>query len=576
MGAGASNSGQNQAQDQITDYYQLLEVEETATSDEIKRSFRRLALIHHPDKNKDDVEGATKRFAELQQAYEVLSDDQERAWYDSHKASLAPEPDDETVYEDIRKGAAPSRARNRGLSVRQLSRFFDATIWKDFGDEGDGFYSIYRSLFARFEAEEKLVSDDEVHLPSFGYSHWPWVPHSKGEEYTAARTFYNAWTNFATAKDFAWSDAWNLSEAPDRRVRRLMEKDNQKAREDARREFNDTIRSLAKFLRKRDPRYKTHLAQQAKNPQGHASGSSTPNRKKPITQDVQYVEQDWQKIDNRAGDPDLEWAVAEGEDPEEWECVVCNKSFRSEAAWDSHERSKKHIKEVERVRRAMQEEEEMLVLNQEGGTNTDVGEVAAEIEDDLDPPTIEPPQSPSPPPRQQDISLLSDTAVYELHPDDEGEQQDSPRLTKGKKGRNKAKPTAVSKEPLSKTEKKFQESLDRSLQEQNGSSRSSPLPENDSPKPDSDQGQKTEMTKREQRRARQAKKAEMNKATGNVGSTFSRLYELLMCILQIQCNWPGCGLTFESKTKLFAHVNEEGHAIQNDGVQKNKRGKGNR
>lgn len=50
---------------------------------------------------------------------------------------MAPEPDDETVYEDIRKGAPPSRARDRGLSVRQLSRFFDATLWKDFGDEGD-------------------------------------------------------------------------------------------------------------------------------------------------------------------------------------------------------------------------------------------------------------------------------------------------------------------------------------------------------------------------------------------------------------------------------------------------------
>lgn len=58
------------------DYYQLLEVSADATQDEIKRSYRRLCLIHHPDKNVDDPEAATVRFSELQAAYEVLSDEQ--------------------------------------------------------------------------------------------------------------------------------------------------------------------------------------------------------------------------------------------------------------------------------------------------------------------------------------------------------------------------------------------------------------------------------------------------------------------------------------------------------------------
>ena len=77
------------------DYYELLEVDENATQDEIRvritvvscvicyrplimvgqKSFRKLALIHHPDKNQDDVEGATKRFAAIQQAYEVRIND---------------------------------------------------------------------------------------------------------------------------------------------------------------------------------------------------------------------------------------------------------------------------------------------------------------------------------------------------------------------------------------------------------------------------------------------------------------------------------------------------------------------
>jgi DnaJ homolog subfamily A member 5 len=41
-----------------------------------------------------------------------------------------------------------------------------------------------------------------------------------------------------------------------------------------------------------------------------------------------------------------EWEEAEGE--EEWECVACARTFRSEAAWESHERSRKHLKEVDR------------------------------------------------------------------------------------------------------------------------------------------------------------------------------------------------------------------------------------
>ncbi|KAF9067205.1 DnaJ domain-containing protein [Rhodocollybia butyracea] len=540
MGAGSSKSP-NETQNSVIDYYDLLELDETATADDIKRSFRRLALIHHPDKNKDDVEGATQRFAELQQAYEVLSDEQERAWYDSHKASLAPEPDDETVYEDIRKGAPPSRAKGRGLSVRQISRFFDAKLWKDFGDEGDGFYAVYRSLFTRLEEEEKLASGGRgISLPSFGYSSWPWAPRTKGEEATAARTFYNAWTNFATAKEFEWSDAWNIAEAPDRRVRRLMEKDNKKARDDARRDFNDTVRSLAKFLRKRDPRYKAHIARQAETAQIHASGSSTPNTKKRTTAlDVTYVEQDWQKVDNRSGHDDLEWAVAEGEDTEEWECVACNKSFRSEPAWDSHERSKKHMKEVERLRQEMLAEGEILGLDEEPEHDEEVFTDEDEIV----------PSDAQALPEEIPLPSSSTSSTPEIMPEDD--KEDLPHLKK-EKGWNKVD---ASKEPLTKTEKKKIHNLRPSgVVDLDGL-------DNDTDGPESRaESQTPEIRKRDLRRARQAKKAEASKAA----------------ISTIQCNWPGCGQTFDNKTKLFTHVNEEGHAIQSNNSKKSKRVKGKR
>lgn len=62
-------------------YYEVLEVSKTVTSDEIKRSYRKLAVKFHPDKNPDDPT-AEERFKELGEAYDILMDDQKRAAYD--------------------------------------------------------------------------------------------------------------------------------------------------------------------------------------------------------------------------------------------------------------------------------------------------------------------------------------------------------------------------------------------------------------------------------------------------------------------------------------------------------------
>jgi molecular chaperone DnaJ len=63
------------------DYYEVLGVSRTASADEIKKSYRRLAMKHHPDRNKDD-ESAGGKFKEAKEAYEVLSDTDKRATYD--------------------------------------------------------------------------------------------------------------------------------------------------------------------------------------------------------------------------------------------------------------------------------------------------------------------------------------------------------------------------------------------------------------------------------------------------------------------------------------------------------------
>ncbi len=62
------------------DYYEVLGVSRTASAEEIKRAYRRLARKYHPDVNKDP--GAEDRFKEINEAYEVLSDERRRARYD--------------------------------------------------------------------------------------------------------------------------------------------------------------------------------------------------------------------------------------------------------------------------------------------------------------------------------------------------------------------------------------------------------------------------------------------------------------------------------------------------------------
>lgn len=62
------------------DYYEVLEVSRSATTEEIKKSFRKLALKYHPDRNKEADAGT--RFKEISEAYQVLSDPDRRASYD--------------------------------------------------------------------------------------------------------------------------------------------------------------------------------------------------------------------------------------------------------------------------------------------------------------------------------------------------------------------------------------------------------------------------------------------------------------------------------------------------------------
>jgi len=111
---------------QKRDYYEVLGVSKTATDDELKKAFRKLAKQYHPDANPDNKEEAEKKFKEINEAYETLSDPQKRKMYDQFG------PD----------GPAGFGGGNAG---GYYSSGFEG--FSDFGDLGDIFSSFFGGGF---------------------------------------------------------------------------------------------------------------------------------------------------------------------------------------------------------------------------------------------------------------------------------------------------------------------------------------------------------------------------------------------------------------------------------------------
>jgi molecular chaperone DnaJ len=64
------------------DFYKLLGLDRNASDAEIKKSYRRLAMKYHPDRNKENPAEAEAKFKQIKEAYEVLSDPKKRSAYD--------------------------------------------------------------------------------------------------------------------------------------------------------------------------------------------------------------------------------------------------------------------------------------------------------------------------------------------------------------------------------------------------------------------------------------------------------------------------------------------------------------
>ncbi|KAJ1826729.1 hypothetical protein LPJ56_002035, partial [Coemansia sp. RSA 2599] len=399
-----------------TCYYELLGVARNASDSDLKKAYRKQALIWHPDKNHGNTEEATRVFAEIKEAYETLNDPQERAWYDNHREQIL-RGDDFLAAAATAGGSEygqPGQSANVNyVSTDFLMRFFSVSSFRGYDDTPTGFYTVYRELFSRLRDEELEVYDPETehqidYLQNLDFgdsftlfdedaSYAGSQPRQKrsggrkGGTGTTLRDFYNYWSTFSSRKSFGWFDRFRLSDAENRQIRRLMEKENKVLREKAKREFTETVQNLAAWLKKRDPRYKRYVEEQQrlKEEREEQRKRRVAQQRSSVLEDAgAYVRQAWMEVDytNFLDEHFDESPVGSGGDDDDGDgdgygtgsdvdsfhdaedagsadglldpengllCIVCDKVFKTAAQKENHEQSKKHQKAARELKREM-------------------------------------------------------------------------------------------------------------------------------------------------------------------------------------------------------------------------------
>ncbi|XP_076903920.1 DNAJ protein JJJ1 homolog [Bidens hawaiensis] len=325
--------------------YEVLGLSRDCTADEIRSAYRKLALQRHPDKlikSGISESEATASFQELVNAYEVLSDVKERVWYDSHRSQI------------LFSGTNPSSSAS--AVVPDLFSYFSNSVYSGFSDKGKGFYKVYGDVFDRVYQNEL----NYVRMLGLGGSvavkEAPLMGNAESP-YAQVNAFYGYWLGFVTVMDFAWADVYDVMGGGDRRSRRKMEEENKKVRKKARREFNETVRGLAEFVKKRDKRVIDMQVKRQEEVERKREEERV--RKMELAREKAeraraYEVPEWAKVE----DDDVADEVVDEVRKNELYCVACGKKFKSDKQWKNHEQSRKHKDKVAELREALGEEDQ--------------------------------------------------------------------------------------------------------------------------------------------------------------------------------------------------------------------------
>ena len=475
----------------------------------------------------------------MQSAYEILSDPQERAWYDSHREAILRN-------QDVVSGHRYEHNVQITTADDILRMFTNFRGKIDFTDSDTGFYPVLRRTFDTLAREEEMACEweglESIIYPSFG--------HADDAYDDVVKQFYAAWSSFATQKSFSWEDIYRYSEAPDRRVRRMMEKENKRLREDGVREFNDAVRSLVAFVKKRDPRFKPNAQSEAERQKllrdtaaAQAARSRAANQAK---QAQQESVPGWMRT-IVSEEPEISDESEEAAQ-EQFECVVCKKSFKSEKQYEAHERSKKHVRAVQHLKKQMQQEDRELRFEE-------LDETDSHQRDSRD--TVGSIKNGGVPDEEAAVKQRDDFVLLKSAADQQSEvesldglrasQEESPDELSGPIGADDL-PESSSDDEYTSREKIEERILGvPEVAIHQGIDYLSEAPASKTPDQDNDASAQAKTGKAKEKRAKKAAQKAARKSTVNVGPE-----------ADFKCH--ACQAGFPSKTRLFNHIKDLGHA----------------